>query len=207
MKNLLIDSVSDKIVVLAENNEKAELLTADALGTKTLMPTIDKALKKVGLKINAVENLVVCIGPGSWTGERVGVATVLGLLAGMNKTDAFVYSTFDRLALAKGNGASASEALAVRAYAKNVYVKTAKTEALVSILEANKLGVKFFTFEDLGLENQTVLAENVKENLMTLMHKVISEGKPVDASALEPKYLRESQAELQLKEKQKSANN
>ena len=49
--------------------------------------------------------------------------------------------------------------------------------------------------------------ENVKENLMTLMRKVISKGKPVDASALEPKYLRESQAELQLKEKQKNANN
>jgi tRNA threonylcarbamoyladenosine biosynthesis protein TsaB len=45
---------------------------------KLLLPTIDRLLCETGLTIKQLDGLVVSIGPGSFTGLRVGLATLLG---------------------------------------------------------------------------------------------------------------------------------
>ncbi len=45
---------------------------------RTLLPTIDRLLTKTGLSLFKLDGLVVSIGPGSFTGLRVGLATMLG---------------------------------------------------------------------------------------------------------------------------------
>lgn len=44
----------------------------------SLLPTIDRLLAETGLALKSLDGLVVSIGPGSFTGLRVGLATVLG---------------------------------------------------------------------------------------------------------------------------------
>lgn len=46
--------------------------------SKVLLPTIDQLFKDSGLSLNQLDGLVVSIGPGSFTGLRVGLATMLG---------------------------------------------------------------------------------------------------------------------------------
>jgi tRNA threonylcarbamoyladenosine biosynthesis protein TsaB len=43
-----------------------------------LLPTIDRLFTESGLSLNELDGLVVSIGPGSFTGLRVGLATMLG---------------------------------------------------------------------------------------------------------------------------------
>jgi len=43
-----------------------------------LLPTIDDLFNESGLSLNHLDGLVVSIGPGSFTGLRVGLATMLG---------------------------------------------------------------------------------------------------------------------------------
>lgn len=43
-----------------------------------LLPTIDRLLKVTGIAPSALDGLAVSIGPGSFTGLRVGLATMLG---------------------------------------------------------------------------------------------------------------------------------
>lgn len=44
-----------------------------------LMPMVDRALKKAEMSIGDIEAFAVNVGPGSFTGIRIGVCTVMGL--------------------------------------------------------------------------------------------------------------------------------
>lgn len=46
---------------------------------RTLLPLIDEVLRAAGLELRALDLLAVSIGPGSFTGLRIGLAVVKGL--------------------------------------------------------------------------------------------------------------------------------
>lgn len=66
----------DTTTVLAREEQEA----TGAHGT-FLLPTIDRLLAKAGLTLARLDGLICSIGPGSFTGLRVGAATLLGLRA------------------------------------------------------------------------------------------------------------------------------
>ncbi len=59
--------------VLARSDEDARGAHA-----RWLVPTIDRLLAQSGLSLTGLDGLAVSIGPGSFTGLRVGLATVMG---------------------------------------------------------------------------------------------------------------------------------
>ncbi|MDJ0866814.1 MAG: tRNA (adenosine(37)-N6)-threonylcarbamoyltransferase complex dimerization subunit type 1 TsaB [Myxococcota bacterium] len=58
--------------------------------SEALLPAVDAVLAKGGVALAAVEAFAVSIGPGSFTGLRVGVATVKGLAFGEERPVAAV---------------------------------------------------------------------------------------------------------------------
>lgn len=66
-------AILDESRVLARHDQ-------DAAGShaKLLLPTIDRLFRETGLTLKQLDGLVVSIGPGSFTGLRVGLATLLG---------------------------------------------------------------------------------------------------------------------------------
>lgn len=79
MKILAIDT-SSKIcsVAILEDSHVVDELNLDDGKThsENLMPLIDQILKKNDLDIKQIEMLACCVGPGSFTGIRIGVATI-----------------------------------------------------------------------------------------------------------------------------------
>lgn len=79
MKILAIDT-SSKIcsVALLENNEVIDELNLDDGKThsENLMPLINEVLNKNNLSLKQIEMIACSVGPGSFTGIRIGVATV-----------------------------------------------------------------------------------------------------------------------------------
>ena len=79
MKILSIDTASDVcgVSILENNNliEKFDVITKES-HSQRLMPIIENAFKKTNLTIDDIDLIVCDIGPGSFTGIRIGVATV-----------------------------------------------------------------------------------------------------------------------------------
>jgi tRNA threonylcarbamoyladenosine biosynthesis protein TsaB len=59
---------------LAEQSAEPDRATAEVL-----LPALDRLLETAGVELDDVDGFAVSIGPGSFTGLRVGVATVKGL--------------------------------------------------------------------------------------------------------------------------------
>ena len=55
---------------------------AGSRGAEQLLPCIDEVLRAGGTSLDALDALAISIGPGSFTGLRVGVATAKGLAFG-----------------------------------------------------------------------------------------------------------------------------
>jgi tRNA threonylcarbamoyladenosine biosynthesis protein TsaB len=53
--------------------------------SEILMPIIDMALKTVGMKIEDIDGFAISIGPGSFTGLRIGLSTMKGLCLATGK--------------------------------------------------------------------------------------------------------------------------
>ena len=53
--------------------------------SNTLLPTIEYLLSYAGITASDIDLFAVSVGPGSFTGIRIGVATVKGLSFGANK--------------------------------------------------------------------------------------------------------------------------
>jgi tRNA threonylcarbamoyladenosine biosynthesis protein TsaB len=66
-------AILDGTNVLCQSDEEAGRNHA-----KWLVATIDRLLRSSGLTLSALEGLAVSIGPGSFTGLRVGLATLMG---------------------------------------------------------------------------------------------------------------------------------
>jgi tRNA threonylcarbamoyladenosine biosynthesis protein TsaB len=59
-----------------------EQAAAGRSGAESLLPCVDAVLRRAGVALEAVESFAISIGPGSFTGLRIGVATLKGLAFG-----------------------------------------------------------------------------------------------------------------------------
>ena len=82
MKNLSIDTSSEVCGVSLLEDDKLiydNSLNNGKTHSENLMPLIKEALEKNDLNLNEIDLISVVVGPGSFTGIRIGVATVKAL--------------------------------------------------------------------------------------------------------------------------------
>ena len=81
MKILLIDTTTKDLVVALIDNEQIVNCTKPKLGTRhseSLCLTVDELLKTAQISFDDLDGYACAIGPGSFTGIRIGVSTVKG---------------------------------------------------------------------------------------------------------------------------------
>lgn len=88
MKTLAVDT-SNKIAsvsVFDDNKLLNEKFSDDQkTHSEKLLPIIDELLKEEGISITDIDMFVICVGPGSFTGIRIGVSTIKGMAQALNK--------------------------------------------------------------------------------------------------------------------------
>ena len=102
MKVLSIDTSSNicSVAILEDENLIKEISLDNGLThSESLMPTIDQIFEETNLSLKDIDLLVVDKGPGSFTGIRIGVSTVMAFsdslnipAAGISSLEALAYN-------------------------------------------------------------------------------------------------------------------
>jgi tRNA threonylcarbamoyladenosine biosynthesis protein TsaB len=173
-----------------------------------LMDVIDAALSDAGLGLKAVERIAVVIGPGSFTGIRVGVAAARGLALALG-IDCVGVTTLE--VLARGHLQAHPQnpvVVAMDAKRNEVYAQACSQggaplnqpqalspedlAALVSSTSATATG-SFVRHAENDAENRALMPDHFD---ITLVARIGAE-KPVDAERPRPLYLRGPDAKPQ----------
>ncbi len=106
MNYLAIDTSAASLTVIAKNGETlcvSVLPDGAAQHSVRLMPEIDAALSRARLLLRDCDFIACTVGPGSFTGIRIGISAVKGLCLAAEKP-ALAVTSFDVLAYAEGGG-------------------------------------------------------------------------------------------------------
>jgi tRNA threonylcarbamoyladenosine biosynthesis protein TsaB len=107
------------VAVLADGELRAEWsASVRASHGETLLPQLARTLEHAGLALSEIDLFAVGLGPGSFTGVRIGVATAKGLALAESKPLVGVTSL---RVLARGMPAGTLRAVAVDAHKGEVY--------------------------------------------------------------------------------------
>lgn len=201
MNILVINTVSEKSYISLICNDKlvTSVFSSYQKTSENLLLEIDKLLKKNSLKITDINAVSVCVGPGSFTGIRVALATVKAFNFALN-TKIISFNLFD---LIKHQGIKAVKANSGGAYiddGKNSYfagkdeLVKLKNKTLL-IFENEKDFFKDFKFKEFDIVNNSIILSKeyfIKSNFTEIKNLI-------------PVYLLKSQAERELEEKIKNS--
>ncbi len=197
--------------------------------SQTLLPMLDELVKTLDIDLKEIDCIAVANGPGSFTGLRIGVATVKGLGLALDKKIVGV-STLEALAL-NWQGVSGVVCPIMDARRSQVYTaaysyegKLPESKAVIepkSLLieelcdKLNSLGEKVYFTGDGVPVYKKYIEENLKvsygfptasnayqnaANIAVLGEFYFEKGEALDASELTPVYLRKPQAEREREE-------
>lgn len=225
MKILAIDTSAVCASVAVVENGK--VLSESSVNTglthsRTLMPMIDSTLKNGEIDLSSIDCFACSVGPGSFTGVRIGVAAIKGLCDGLNKKcmpvstlEALAYNLYDRNCIA----VSVMDARCQQVYCgifknENGTVTrlrnddALKIEALGEILEGYEGEIIFvgdgaeLCRKALGYKIAGAGSLYQRGSSVALAaEKNYSEDKLLSGSEIMPLYLRLPQAERELKAK------
>lgn len=155
MKTLAIDTSSKVCTVsILDNDEVLINLYNDDEKTHSvkLMPMIDEAFKKTNLNLYDMDLLVCCIGPGSFTGVRIGIATI---------------KAFSDVTNIPVVGVSSLEGLAY-----NVKDNCLTSSLICSIIDAknNNVYCGLYNFKNNTCNKISIFAEDINKTISNIKH-------------------------------------
>lgn len=209
-------------VALTDGDEiiKSEFVNSGLTHSETLLPMITRVMD--GRKYSELDGIAITAGPGSFTGVRIGVATVKGLAFNddipcysVSTLEAIAYNFVDKNAVV----CAVMDARRMQFYNALFRVQNGKVERLCDdraisiedlrneLKQYNKViiagdGAKL-CFQNIELENCTLADEDrIYQNAVGVA-KAAKNKNAISPKALMPVYLRQSQAERELKLKLK----
>lgn len=102
MKFLAIDTSAKTLLVAARNEDADFSYCAESAERHSvdLFPAIEDVLRRAGLTLPVCDFLACAVGPGSFTGIRIGIAAVKGLSMGAGRP-ALAVTSLDAIAYAE----------------------------------------------------------------------------------------------------------
>lgn len=197
-------------------SEKAD---SNARHSETSLIFADEALKDAGIEIEDIDVVAVNLGPGSFTGIRIGVALAKGLLCATENMRAVRFDSFEpiiprlcercesfaggcvngqEMGSCKDCGCDVNGRVCIESGKNDFYVCEVKNG------EEFELKTYAYSKEELEKDKNCVIFDNdykVEELIKCTINK-IDNNQFCDMKDLEPVYLKLSQAEIELKRKE-----
>ena len=211
MKLLSIDTSSDvcSVAILEDDKLIKELnITDSKTHSENLMPLVDKLFKETGLQLSNIDAISCSIGPGSFTGIRIGIATVKAMAQVFNLPVIGVTSLETLAELTNGDTVvSLIDAKNNQVYCGIFGDGQYLADSINSIIEYLRKydNIKFVgngailhkELLEKELDNASFSGENVQSafSLGKCAYRKFQKGEVYDADTILPLYLRPSQAE------------
>lgn len=188
MRYLIIDTVLDTAVYAIRADDKDYIQTSPKgdRHSESALKYIDKVLCDAGLTLKDIDVFGINVGPGSFTGVRIGMSILKGFLAGTSKK-VVAYNSLEVI------GYKRTGTALIRASRDDYFAGDAKCQHTENIRVLTNEEVSQMTdcFEESEFDPITEL------DLCEFKYK---QGELTDINQLAPIYLKLSQAERQLKE-------
>lgn len=199
--------------------------------SRTLMPMVDAMLHNAGLELSQMDRFAVTVGPGSFTGLRIGIAAVKGMAMGTGKECVGVsalHAAAFGASMLKGILCPVMDARCHQVYNALFYSDGTRLERLCEdrALMADELREELLKRkEELGTDTAVWLTGNgaalcmeqfgaqvgaaltpvtVRSQRASYVALLSQEAPSVLAADLLPSYLRLPQAERELRQRQQS---
>ena len=202
MNYLAIDTSAEHLTVVARVGKKSETFYSEVCGAKhseMIIPAVESVLNKLDALPSDIDVFCSVVGPGSFTGIRIGVSTVKGFADALKKPVLGVTS-FDTLAynIQSGKVVAAIDARHGCYYACPYLDNKALTPAFVTEegLKETAEGATILTYPytAFAVDGKTALAADPAKGLKKAVEDRLDEADE-NVDSLKPLYLRLSQAE------------
>ena len=231
MKILAIDTsgIVVGVALIDENKVLAEInINYKQNHSVTIMPLIDQLLKSVNMEINEIDYLACTCGPGSFTGLRIGAATVKGIAFALNKKiipistlESLAYNIFitDKYIIPIIDARSERVFTAIYKWENQKLINTYKETStdirtLLKYIKENNIEPLFLgdgatIYKQIIKDfNENYIFAHIGHNmqkassLASIALQYVKDEKYIDHKSFEIKYLRKSKAERELLEKE-----
>ena len=187
MKLLLVNTAHDiaQYGLFIDGQIKTSNNLINTKHSETALKNIDLILSENGLGVEDIDVFATCIGPGSFTGIRIGMSIIKGLMAGLKDKKLVVFSTLEAVAYAHNlNGLLLLPATKEDYYGADC--KDGKVENLrVVKMSDSQEGMVYSYNTDI-------------DKVVKLCLEKVAKNEFVDEKSISPMYLKLSQAENQL---------
>lgn len=178
-------------IVIKDNKVFAEITDASAKHSESSLVKIDEKLNEANITIKDVDSFAVNIGPGSFTGIRIGVSLVKGFLSGLPNKKVIAFNSFEPFIFRNNN--------------KIICLKASKDDYYCAKVENFKITDTFILTNNEVEKTPNTIIENCSfstEMLVNLVNEKIKNNKFNTIADINPFYIKLSQAEKELKQKE-----
>ena len=195
--------------LILDNGERfTRTIDAKSKHSENVLKTIDEMCEEAGVIFKNIDKVAIVIGPGSFTGIRIGVAIVKALGAVMENLKVLPITSLELMAYIYLQNRHEKICCVLNALSNLFFIaefdengNKVSVERMVNVLPKDK---RLVILEgDLNHEN----AERVKitsENLLDYVTTIVGENDGISSENVEPLYIRPSQAEANLKTSKKN---
>ena len=193
--------------LILDNGKRIErTIDAKSKHSENVLKTIDEVCEEAGINIRDIEHFAVVIGPGSFTGIRIGVAIIIAVGWVNEKAKFYPVSSLELMAYIYSQKNNNSFATVLNALSNLFFVANfdkggikIKEERMIDRCELDKINVKKVCLAgDLNL-NEADYIQIQTSNLLDFAESLVKNGKSEKIEKVTPLYLRPSQAEANLK--------
>mgnify|MGYP005776734937 FL=1 len=185
MKILGIDTSSKRctVCILEDNNMIIELHSDDEkTHSQTLMPLIDEMFKKTDLSLKDIDMLACCVGPGSFTGVRIGISTAKAFADvynfktfGVSSLEGLAYNIKEEISLLHTSSAAKTGSSPENSKDCKDYTSQSISLIICSLIDAKNENVYYGLFD----ENYNKIEELSTCSIDELIDKLKRLDKPI----------------------------
>ena len=215
--DLIIDTSSEKLQVIL--NDGLSLTTSQNTNSKHLqhlLPEIDSILKQKNCLLKDVKTFAVVLGPGSFTGVRIGVSTIKAFSNVMPKTNIIGINMLELLSsvICKSIKPSLDFAIVIKSTATKFYFAISSKEGILKeqklltieelerFVSQNEISVFAYNLSEISSKFICTNVGLTAQDYFNFVENKKNKKEFISENNLKPIYLALSQAEEELLKRQ-----